>query len=75
MAAKNPRISKLKQCGKMPGCFAEFTLSEANGLSMTDPKVVLLGPWRRKAGMEPSEARVWGVEFGGGGIDAGRLCR
>jgi hypothetical protein len=25
----------------MPRCFAEFTLSEANGLSMTDPKVVL----------------------------------
>ena len=45
------------------------------GISMTDPKVVLLEPWRREAEMKPSEARLWGVEFGGGGIDAGRLCR
>jgi hypothetical protein len=32
---KNPRICKLKQCGKMPGCFVR-----RGGLSMTDLKVV-----------------------------------
>jgi hypothetical protein len=32
---KNPRICKLKQCGKMPGCFVR-----RGGLGMTDLKVV-----------------------------------
>jgi hypothetical protein len=59
---ESPHLTAQSVRKTMPRCFAEFTLSEANGLSMTGPNVVLNGICRSLCARVRSFKKVSGYD-------------